>query len=73
MFFECIALVNKLYNTSISMKNEQFINIQLGLPEKGHAIKGMVVCNSWDLEPLDLLNGLALGCYQPYPKVLIEV
>ncbi len=37
MFFECIALVNKLYNTSISMKNEQFINIQLGLPEKWHA------------------------------------
>ncbi len=24
---------------------------QLGLPDKGHAIKGLVVCNSWDLEP----------------------
>ncbi len=23
---------------------------QLGLPDKGHAIKGLVVCNSWDLE-----------------------
>ena len=34
---------------------------QLGLPEKGHAIKGLVVCNDWDLEPLDLLNGLAIG------------
>ena len=33
----------------------------LGLPDKGRAIKGLVVCNSWDLEPLDLLNGLALG------------
>ena len=34
---------------------------QLGLPDKGRTIKGLVFCNSWDLEPLDLLNGLALG------------
>ncbi len=44
-------------------------NAQLGLPDKGRAIKGLVDCNSWDLEPLDLLNGLALGCYQPSPEV----
>ena len=44
---------------------------QLWLPDKGHAIKGLVVCNNWDLEPLYLLNGLALGCYQPSPEVLI--
>ena len=25
----------------------------------------------WDLESLDLLNGLALGCYQPSPEVFI--
>ncbi len=42
---------------------------QFGLPDKGRAIKGLVVCNSWDLEPLYLLNGLALGCYQPSPEV----
>ncbi len=42
---------------------------QLGLPDKGRAIKGLVVCNNWDLEPWDLLNGLALGCYQPSPEV----
>ena len=29
----------------------------------------LVVCNGWDLEPLDLLNSLALGCYQPSPEV----
>ena len=46
---------------------------QLGLPDKGRAIKELVACNNWDLEPLDndMLNGLALGCYQPSPKVLI--
>ena len=44
---------------------------QLGLPDKGRAIKGLVVCNIWDKEPLDLLDGLALGCYQPSPEVLI--
>ncbi len=42
---------------------------QLGLPDKGRAIKWFVVCNSWDIEPLYLLNGLALGCYQPIPEV----
>ena len=50
---------------------ETHYHAQLGLPEKGRAIKGLVVCNNWDLEPLDLLNGLALGCYQPSPDVLI--
>ncbi len=42
---------------------------QLGLPDKGRVIKGLVVCNSWDLEPLDLLNGLALGCYRKIEKM----
>ena len=36
-------------------------HVQLGLPDKGLAIKVLVVCNSWELEPWDLLNGLALG------------
>ena len=44
---------------------------QLGLPDRGLAIKGLVVCNNRDLEPFDLQNGLALGCYQPSPEVLI--
>ncbi len=44
---------------------------QLGHPDNGRAIRGLVVCNKWDLEPLDLINGLALGCYQPSPEVLI--
>ncbi len=42
---------------------------QLGLPDRGRAIKELVFCNSWDLKPWDLLNGLALGCYQPSPEV----
>ncbi len=40
-------------------------HVQLGLLDKGYVINGLVVFNDWDLEPLDLLNGLALGCYQP--------
>ncbi len=43
---------------------------QLGLPDKVCAIKGLVVCNNWDLEPFDLLNGLAPVCYQPSPEIL---
>ncbi len=26
-------------------------HVQLGLLDKGRAIKGLVVCNDWDLEP----------------------
>ncbi len=44
---------------------------QIGLPDKGPVIKGLVVCYNWDLGPLVLLNGLVLGCYQPSPEVLI--
>ena len=44
---------------------------QLRLLDKGRAIKGLVVCNNWDQEPLDMVNSLALGCYQPSPEVLI--
>ena len=36
---------------------------QLELPDKGHAIKGLVVCYSWNLQPLDLLKGLTLDFY----------
>ncbi len=44
---------------------------QLDLSNKGREIKEVVVCHNWDLESLDLLNGLALVCYQPSPEVLI--
>ncbi len=44
---------------------------QLRLPDNGRAIKGMVVCNNWDLDTLDLLNGLALGCYQSYQQTFV--
>ncbi len=40
--------------------NRRNYHAQLELPDKGRAIKGLVVCNNWDLEPFDLLNGLAL-------------
>ncbi len=45
----------------------------LELPDKGLTIKVLVVCMDWDLGPLDLLNSLALGCYQPSPEVLIII
>ncbi len=36
-----------------------------GIPGKGRAIKGLVVCNSW------VAKRLAIGCYQLPPEVLI--
>ncbi len=29
---------------------------QLGLPDNGRTIKELVVCNNWDLDPLELLK-----------------
>ena len=52
-----------------SMSSSQY-HAQLRTPEKDHAIKGLVVCYDPDLEHLDLLNGVALGC-QPFPDVCI--
>ena len=45
-------------------------HVQLGLQAKNRVIKELVVSNEWNLEPFKL-NGLALGCYQPSPEVLI--
>ncbi len=36
-------------------------------------IKELVVCNVWDLEPLDLLSVLSLGCYQPSRPLRYEL
>ncbi len=38
----------------LALKQAQLITMhaQLGLPDKGRTIKDLVVCNSWDLEPL---------------------
>ena len=36
---------------------------QLGLLDKGRAIKGLVVCNCWDLEPLDLITSHPSGIW----------
>ena len=44
------------------LKAGTLYNAQLGLPDKVRIIIGLVVCNCWDLKPLDLLIGLALGC-----------
>ena len=40
--------LNIEYNFNIKPQH----HAQLGLPDKGHVIKGLVVCNNKDLEPL---------------------
>ena len=41
-------------------------HVQLGLPDKGRAIKGLVVCRDL-FRVFGPVKGLALGCYQPSP------
>ncbi len=59
MFYICFSTANVLTRSVTDLVQ---YHAQLGLHDKGRAIKGLVVCNDWDLEPLDLLNGMALGC-----------
>ena len=50
--------------TTVKLNHNNIICLFLKLPRKVQKI---------DLEPLDLLNGLALGCYQQSPVVLIVI
>ena len=54
-----------------SETGETHYHAHLGLPDKRRAIIVLVVCNVCDLESLDVLNGLALGCHQPSPEVYL--
>ncbi len=45
---------------------------QLGLPDKGCTIKGLVVCNDKDLDPLDLLNCLGVQIYSGIVFVIVD-
>ncbi len=46
---------------------------QLRLPDKDLTIRGLIVYNGWELQPLDLLNGLILSYYQQSPEEVIKV
>ncbi len=50
----------------VSKTGATHYHTQLGLPQRGRVHKGLILCTSWDLEPLD---GLAIGCYQPSYEV----
>ncbi len=65
----CATLIVWVGEMSWHKTGATHYHAQLELPDKGRAIKGLVVWNSWYLEPWDLLNGLALGCYHPFPEV----
>ncbi len=68
-YVKCATLIVWVGGTPWPKQGTNQYHAQLGLPDKVCAIKGLVFCNSWYLEPWDLLNGLALGCYQPSPRV----
>ena len=56
-----IYIIIRVNTLATNRKSSEF-HAQLGLPDKDHATKGFVVLNDWDIEPFDLLSGLALGC-----------
>ncbi len=56
-----VLLCQMHYTYSMSSKTvASHCHVQLGLQDKYRAIKVLVVYNSWDLEPLDLLNSQTL-------------
>ncbi len=56
---------------ALAQNRRDSVTCKVRTSDKGRAIKEFVVCNNWDLESFDLLNGRTLGCYQPSPEVLI--
>ncbi len=67
-YVRCVTFIDWLGGLPGPKTGATHYHAQLGCQDKGHAtIKGLVVWNSWDLEPLDLLNDLALGWYHPHP------
>ena len=50
-------------------KDATHYHVQIELLDKGRAIKELMVCNGWNLEPFNLLNSLAPSCYQPSSEV----
>ena len=72
-YVKCATLLVWVGGMFWRQKGKSQYHAQLKLPDIGCAIKILVVCNGLDIKPLDLLNSLALGCYQPSPEVLIFI
>ncbi len=68
---EILNTKNKNKGMHCAETGETHYHAQLGLPDKRRAIIVLVVCNVCDLESLDVLNGLALGCHEPCPQVYL--
>ena len=49
---------SKSIGNALAQNRRNFYHALLGLPDKGRAIEGLVVCINRDLEPLDLQNVL---------------
>ena len=59
------TLINRVGGMPWPQTGDTQYHTQLGLPDKGQAIKGLVVCYEWDLEPAEqFVPRLSLG---PYP------
>ncbi len=63
--------INSMSSMHWLKTGETQYHAHLGFQDKGRVIKRLVVCNHLDLEPLNMLNCLAPGFYQPFPGVLI--
>ncbi len=59
--FRCATIIIWLGGMPWTKTGANQYYAQLGLRDKGWILKWFVICNCWDLELLDLLNGLALG------------
>ncbi len=71
--YYCYVIKSMSRGNVLAQKSITHYHVQFGLQNKGRAIKGLVISYSWDLEPLYLLNGLALGCYQPSSLVYLVI
>ncbi len=58
------------YVLAKNRRNSFPCTVRTSRQRSGRTVKRLVICNSLDIETLDLLNGLAVGCCnKPSPEV----
>ena len=55
-YVRCASLIVWVKGMPLPQAGATQYHAQLELPDKGRAIKGSVICNDWNLKPLDLLK-----------------
>ncbi len=63
-YIRCATLIVLVGGNALAPNRRNSVPFTVRTSRQRSCTQRLVVCNNWDLERLDLLNGQALGCYQ---------